>query len=189
VAERLTLIQSDFRDLTLPAPVALVTMPFHTICDIAASSDRRRVLERVAASLLPGGRFVFDHFVFDADLAMRFNNVPHLEAEYTDTATGHDVLFWTCGIYNFEERTIRVVAWSDEVDRDGIAVRRRYRRFTSCWIEQDEMRAELEAAGLAIEALYGDFDGGPADDEADLNLWIAVRRGEDGQSVSSGKVK
>jgi len=189
VADRLTLVQGDFRDFALPAPVALIAMPFHTICDIADAGDRCRVLERVAASLLPGGRFVFDHFVFDAELAARFNNVPHLEAEYTDPATGNDVLFWTCGIYNFEERTIRVIAWSDEVDGAGLVIRRRYRRYTSCWIEQAEMRSELEAAGFDIEALYGDFDGGQADDGATLNLWIALRRGRSGHAWPSGSVK
>jgi len=171
----LRLVQADFRDLALDEPVSLVTMPFHTICDIADGSDRRRILARVAASLAPGGRFVFDHFVFDPELAARYDNVPHVEAEYTDPETGREVIFWTCGLYDYEERTIRVIAWSDEMDRDGIVTRRRYRRYASCWIEPDVMRAELEEAGLTVDAVYGDFAGGPVDDEATVMVWIARR--------------
>lgn len=173
VADSVHLIHSDFRAVTLAEPVPLVTMPFHTICDIAEPSDRAQVLRRVADSLLPGGRFVFDHFVFDAELAQRYDNVPHIEAEYMDPETGREVIFWTCGIYDLEDQRIRVVAWSDELDRDGVLVRRRYRRYTSCWIETEQMRAELETAGLEVEAVYGDFDGTPLTEDAAVNVWIA----------------
>lgn len=175
VAGLIELIQRDFRDLALPEPASLVAMPFHTICDIADRADRRRVLSRVWSSLAPGGRFVFDYFVFDEELAARYNNIPHLEAEYTDPETGRDVLFWTCGLYNFEDRTIRVIAWTDEVGRDGVVERRRYRRYTSCWIEYDEMRSDLAEAGFAIEAVYGGFDGSAVGPDATIHLWIAQR--------------
>jgi SAM-dependent methyltransferase len=176
VAESLRLVRADFRDFELDQAAALIAMPFHTICDIADPQDRAAILKRVAANLAPGGRFVFDHFVFDPELAARYDNVPHIEAEYTDPETGREVLFWTCGLYNFEERTIRVIAWSDELDRDGVVTQRRYRRYTSCWIEPDGMAAELEAAGLSVEALYGDFTGGAVDDDSAVNVWVARRR-------------
>jgi SAM-dependent methyltransferase len=175
VADSIRLIQADFRDFTLDQPARLIAMPFHTICDIADREDRRRVLRRVAQSLAPGGRFVFDHFTFDPELAMRYNNVPHIEAEYTAPETGCEVIFWTCGLYDFEAQQIRVVAWSDELDAEGVVTRRRYRRYTSCWIETDQMHQELQEAGLAVEALYGDFMGHEADDESDVNVWITRR--------------
>lgn len=176
VADRVRLIQADFRDFALDAPARLITMPFHTICDIGDAGDRRSILARIAAGLAPQGLFVFDHFVFDAEIAARYDNIPHIEAEYSDPETGHDVIFWTCGIYDFEQRQIKVVAWSDELDRDGIVVRRRYRRYTSCWVETDQMRAELNEAGLDVVAVYGDFQGGPVDDDSVVNVWISRRR-------------
>ncbi len=175
VSGRIQLVQADFRELKLDRPAQLIAMPFHTICDIGEASDRRAILARIAQNLSPQGLFVFDHFVFDADLAMRYDNVPHIEAEYTDPDTGREVIFWTCGMYDLEEQQIRVVAWTDELDRDGVVVRRRYRRYTSCWVETEQMRAELAEAGLKVVALHGDFKGGPVDDDAVVNVWITSR--------------
>lgn len=175
VLDRLTLIQSDFREFALPQPATLITMPFHTICEFADGDVRRQVLPRIRDSLVPGGRFVFDYFVFDPELAARYNNIPHLEAEYQDPETGQDALFWTCGLYNFEEQTIRVIAWTDYLDRDGLVVRRQYKRYSSCWIETEQMRGELEAAGFEIEACYGDFDGGELGPDSTVNVWFARR--------------
>ena len=45
-------------------------------------AERRRVFERVAAALRPGGRFAWNSFVFDPHIAVRMDGVarPHLDS-------------------------------------------------------------------------------------------------------------
>ena len=63
----LDLREGDMRELELDEPAALVYCPFRSLLHLPTWADRRRVFERVAASLRPGGRFAWNAFVFDPD--------------------------------------------------------------------------------------------------------------------------
>jgi ubiquinone/menaquinone biosynthesis C-methylase UbiE len=69
VLNRLTLIHADFRDFTLPQPAELITIPFHTIGHLVTMEDKRAGLRHIYRQLAPGGRLIFDHFVFDPEAA------------------------------------------------------------------------------------------------------------------------
>src|ERR671924_332792 len=57
--------EQDMRDFALDEPAALVYCPFRALLHLSNWPDRRRVFERVAAALRPGGRFAWNTFVFD----------------------------------------------------------------------------------------------------------------------------
>jgi SAM-dependent methyltransferase len=65
----LDLREGDARDLVLDAQVELVICPFRSMLHLPTWHDRRRVFDRVAASLVPGGRFAWNVFAFSASLA------------------------------------------------------------------------------------------------------------------------
>src|ERR671914_570546 len=73
----------DMRELELEEPAALVYCPARSLLHLPSWADRRRVFERVAASLRPGGRFAWNAFAFDHALAARLDGehqaepVPH----------------------------------------------------------------------------------------------------------------
>ena len=64
------------RDLELDEPAALVYCPFRSLLHLPTWADQRRVFERVAASLRPGGRFAWNAFVFDHAIAARLDGQP-----------------------------------------------------------------------------------------------------------------
>jgi SAM-dependent methyltransferase len=80
----LTLIEGDMRDLALDEPAALIYCPFRALLHLPTWADRRRVFERVAASLRPGGRFAWNAFAFSHRAAMRHDGV-HSEAPMPHT--------------------------------------------------------------------------------------------------------
>lgn len=167
-----TLVQADFRAFSLPEPAGLVAIPFHTIGAMLTDDDKRACLRHIHSQLAPGGRLVFDHFVFDPALAARNADVPHLRAEARDAA-GRPLLLWACNRYDHERRQIRIVVWSDVVEPDGRA-ERRYRFLDLSWIEPDRMRALLDEAGFEVEALHGDFDRRPfVPGESAHQVWVA----------------
>ena len=65
----LELREEDMRDFQLEEPAALVYCPFRALLHLPTWEDRRRVFERVAAALRPGGRFAWNAFVFNPHIA------------------------------------------------------------------------------------------------------------------------
>ena len=61
------------RDLDLEAASDLVICPYRALLHLPTWSDRRRVFERVARALRPGGRFAWNAFVFDHRYAAEFD--------------------------------------------------------------------------------------------------------------------
>jgi SAM-dependent methyltransferase len=174
VAHLLTLIQADFRDFVLPEPAHLIAIPFHTIGHLVTLDDKRAGLRHIYGQLAPGGHLVFDHFVFDPEAARRHQGVG-LHGEYTDAASGHDLLLWTTTLYDFEAQTIRIIAWTDELDDDGVVLRRQYRRLSFSWLDPQQTRTLLEETGFEVEALYGDFDRRPFGADSPEQVWVARR--------------
>ena len=179
VLDQLTLIHADFRDFKLPRPAALITIPFHSIGHLVSMDDKREGLRHIYSQLVPGGRLIFDHFVFDLEAAHSRYGVASLRAEYTSSETGRDTLLWMTSRYEPETQQIRIIAWTDEIDGVGVMVRRQYRRLTFSWLEPEQTRALLSETGFEIEALYGDFDRSPFRDDAPEQIWVARRPAAD----------
>ena len=175
VLDRLTLIHADFRDFNLPQPAELITIPFHSIGHLVTMDDKREGLRHIYDQLAPGGRLIFDHFVFDLEAARSRYGVANLRAEYTNPETGRDTLLWVTSRFEPETQRIRIITWTDEIDGVGVMVRRQYRRLTFSWLEPPQTRMLLEETGFEIEALYGDFDHSPFSDDSPEQIWVARR--------------
>lgn len=173
VAGLLRLVQADFREFVLPEPAELIVLPFHSLGHLLTDDDKLRALRTVRSQLVPGGRFIFDHFIFDPDFAAP--GVPHFRAEFEDPATGRDSILWESSTRDMERQLIHILAWTDELDEKGNLQNRRYRRIQFSWITPEQSRRLLEEAGFAIEATYGDFDENPLTDESTHQIWIARR--------------
>jgi hypothetical protein len=64
-------IMSVITEFTLDEQAALIYCPFRALLHLPTWADRRRTFERVAASLRPGGRFAWNAFTFDHQIAAR----------------------------------------------------------------------------------------------------------------------
>jgi SAM-dependent methyltransferase len=174
VLDRLTLIHADIRDFRLSQPAELVTIPFHSIGHLVTMDDKRAGLRHIFSQLAPGGRLVFDHFVFDSEAAARHSGVT-LREEFTNSETGREALLWVTTRHDMQSQSMRIIAWTDEIDGVGVLVRRQYHRLSFSWLEPEQTRALLKETGYEIEALYGDFDRSPFDDDSREQIWVARR--------------
>jgi SAM-dependent methyltransferase len=146
----LDLREGDMRDLTLDEPAALVYCPFRALLHLPSWSDRRRTFERVTASLLPKGRFAWNAFAFDHQIAAR------LDGQHQDQPVPH---------------TVRYSVGDNRIDiaLDAGA------RSSLWWATKNEWLGLLEVAGLEVEALYGGFAGESFDDESREYVFVARR--------------
>jgi SAM-dependent methyltransferase len=130
----------DMRELELEEPAALIYCPFRSLFHLPTWADRRRVFERVAASLRPGGRFAWNAFAFDHGIAARLDGVRQEEP------TPH---------------TLRYAVGDNRIDivrTDGT--------ISLWWATKNEWLGLIDVSGLELEALYGGFERQPLTDES-----------------------
>ena len=171
VEGRLTFVQADFRDFVLPSAADLVVLPFHSIGHLLTDDDKLRAMKQVRGQLRKGGRFVFDHFIFDPGYVQQ--GVPRLRAEFRNAETGRDHILWEASTHDLVHQLIRIVVWTDEIDSGGTVVSRRYRRINLSWIAPERSQRLLEEAGFEVEAVYGDFEENPLTERSTHQIWVA----------------
>jgi SAM-dependent methyltransferase len=132
----LDLRAGDMRDLELDEPAGLIYCPARALLHLRTWADRRRTFERVAASLVPGGRFAWNAFVFDPDVAVRLDGQPQQEP------VPHTV--------HYAHGDNRV----DLVTAGGA-------RSSLWWATKNEWLGLIDVAGLTLDTLYGGFAGEP----------------------------
>jgi SAM-dependent methyltransferase len=147
----LELREQDMCELSLDEPAALIYCPFRALLHLPTWADRRRMFERVAASLVPAGRFAWNAFAFDHEVAAR------LDGLHQDEPVPH---------------TIRYAVGDNRVDLtlDGGGTSSLW------WATKNEWLGLLDVAGLEVEALYGGFAGEPFTEESREYVFVARPR-------------
>jgi Methyltransferase domain len=131
----------DMRELALEEPVALVYCPYRALLHLPTWADRRLLFERVAAALLPGGRFAWNAFAFDHSIAAR------LDGERQEEPIPHTLH------YSVAESRVDIALDSGETS-------------SLWWATKNEWLGLIDVAGLEVEALYGWFDRRRFDDDS-----------------------
>jgi ubiquinone/menaquinone biosynthesis C-methylase UbiE len=146
----LDLREADMRELTLDDQAALIYCPFRALLHLPSWADRRRTFERVAASLRPGGRFAWNAFAFDHQIAAR------LDGKHQEEPVPH---------------TIHYAVGDNRVDitLDGGGTSSLW------WATKNEWLGLLDVAGLELEALFGSFDEELFGDESREYIFVAIR--------------
>jgi SAM-dependent methyltransferase len=146
----LDLREGDMRDLALAEPAGLVYCPYRALFHLPTWADRRRVFEGVARSLRPGGRFAWNVFAFDHRIAAR------VDGRHQDAPVPHRV--------GFDIPDNRMDLTLDDGATSSL-----------WWATKNEWLGLLDVAGLALEALYGNFDRSPLTAESREYVFVAVR--------------
>lgn len=141
--------QADMRDFTLDEQAALIYVPGRSLLHLHGWREKRDVFQRIAESLLPGGRLAFNCFVF----------VPQIAAELDGGRQENGGVVHTSHYIAADSRI--------DVERDDGAT------VTLWWVTRAELEGLLDVAGLETETLYGSFDKDPFGDESTEFVWVA----------------
>jgi SAM-dependent methyltransferase len=140
--------EGDMRELELEEPVDLIICPFRSLMHLRTWADKRRLFERVAAALRPGGRFAWNVFAFSPFVAV--------EVEGKRETRGDT---WQ------EVRNIPADNRIDLVRSEGV--------IPLWWMTRSEQEGLCDVAGLEVEALHGGFHREPYDETTLEMVWIA----------------
>ncbi|HEV8250330.1 MAG TPA: class I SAM-dependent methyltransferase [Gaiellaceae bacterium] len=142
---------ADMRDLELEEPAALIYCPWRSLLHLPTWADRRRLFERVAASLAPGGRFAWASFAFDHAIAAR------LDGQRQDEPVPHSLR------YSVGENRVDIVLDGG----DSISL---------WWATKNEWLGLVDVAGLEVEALYGGWEREPFGDDSREYVFVTRKR-------------
>jgi len=150
----LDLREGDIRDLEIEEPAALIYCPGRSLLHLPTWADRRRCFERVAASLRPGGRFAWNAFALDHQVAAAS------DGKHSDPTPGLPVPHTV----HYSVGDNRVDITLDEGETGSL-----------WWATKNEWFGLLDVSGLRLEALYGGFAGEPLDDDSREYVFVARR--------------
>jgi len=143
----LDLREGDMRDLELDEPASLIYCPFRSLFHLPTWKDRRRTFERVAASLMKGGRFAWNVFVFN----------PHFAAandgKHSDEPVPHTIR------HSFGDNRLDIVLDSGST-------------LSLWWATKNEWLGLIDVSGLELEALYSGFAKEPYSESATEYVFV-----------------
>ena len=141
---------NDMQDFEVDEPCGLIYCPGRSLLHIPTWKERRRVFEQVARSPQPGGRFAWNVFAFDHQVAAQ------LDGKHQTSPAPH------VNYYNVVENRIDMVL-------DGGAASSLW------WATKNEWLGLIDIAGLELEALHGGFDGSEISADSREHIFVTRR--------------
>jgi len=165
----------DMRALALRGTFARIFCPYSAFTYLVEESEQVELLRWVASALAPGGRFVLDLFVPNADV----HALPdaHIFFDYRRPRTDgtwlerRKMLTKDLGRrINAIERRYRIV------DAAGHTMREIFTRETIRFHEPASLAAQIEASGLRVLETHGGFAGEPLSRSSRVMVLVCARR-------------
>ena len=169
---RARLVRGDIRHLPFRrrARFGLVMAPYGILQSLTRERDLRDTLSAVAGTLRRGGLFGID---LVPDLPRWSEYARRVSLAGRRGRHGHLTL--TESVRQDRRRGLTIFDQEYE-ERRGRARRRHRFTLTFRTISVPQMRRRLEAAGFRMQAVLGDYAGGPWDDRADVWVMLAVKK-------------
>lgn len=157
VAQLIDLRLGDLREPPVPERVPLAICPFRSLLHMETEAEKLRALQAARDLLEPDGRFAFDVF------APSREDIEETHGRWLEREPG----IFERAVWDEASRTLSLSVRSKEAAAT----------FGLHWLSAPEWLRLLDAAGLAVEALYGWFDLRPYDGEEDM-IFVCRARSE-----------
>ncbi len=174
LSERCVFQSGDMAALQLAERFPLVIMPFRSFQSMLTAEEQRQALARVRERLAPGGVFVMD--TFNPDVSSLVNDEQSRLAYHlkdVEREGGGTLVVWGQNGWDPVTQVNEMRLIIEEVSDEGVVERRLLRDVDQRYTFRYEMEHLLELCGFDLEAVYGDFDGGPITGETEDLVWVA----------------
>jgi hypothetical protein len=166
---RLRLLRGDIRHLPFaPQTFKGVLAPYGILQSLVRDKDLNATLAAVAEVLVPGGLFGID-LVPDVPNWREYSDKVQLKGR----AAGGAHLTLVESVRQEPRRHLTIFEQT-YIERRGRDVRKHTFELTFRTLPIPSFTRRLERAGFAVEAVVGDYRGGPWDERADV--WIVLAR-------------
>jgi hypothetical protein len=161
----------DMKDLGISEAFSLILCPYSAFTYLLEEADRSRFLSRVCHLLSAGGRFILDVFVPRYEILCQPDEC--LFFDYRREVPGGLVLERRKTIQKDLTAQVNCITrYYKLLDTNGSVVEEFSTRESIRYWFQPELRLLLEGHGFEVLAAYGDFDGQPYCDEAQMMVFV-----------------
>jgi SAM-dependent methyltransferase len=175
LGSRLTFLRADICQLPFssPGPFTLVMAPYGVLQSLLSEADLEATLEAVSRASAHGALFGVD-LVPDLPAWREYENEVSLQGAFRNGASrGRLTLVETVR----QDRARALTIFEQEyIEARGRTTRRHRFTLTFRTVGVREMCQRLESFDFAVETVFGDYDGSPWDDRAEVWLILARRR-------------
>jgi SAM-dependent methyltransferase len=175
-------VEGDIRSFALEERFGLVTIPIRSFQHLLTTDDQFSCLRCIREHLVQGGRLALHIFNPDIVRMAQWNTARRgtfqRYREYQHPRSGNRIVASESVVYRTAAQELDATYANDEIDGRGAVVSTVYRGMTLRYTYRYEMEHLLARSGFEVEALYGDFEGGPLCNTSVEMVWLARRPAE-----------
>jgi SAM-dependent methyltransferase len=162
--------EMDVRQLAFDQRFDLVLIPFHALAELPTIEDQQAALQAIHAHLADGGRFICA--LHNPPVRLKsVDGLLHLIGKHDLPDTQGRLLAWILQTQRHQQ--VEIAQFFEEYDRAGQMVTRRMIELHVNFVEKARFEAMIQAAGFAVEALYGDYARSPFDESTSpFMIWV-----------------
>jgi SAM-dependent methyltransferase len=169
LAKQVRVMEADMTDIPLrPSSVGTVISPFNALMHLYRWDQLLACFRQVRRVLRPGGAFAFDVQLPDTEWLVWDPDVRHAVTYFTHPRTGARMVYSTNHEYDPATQVCHVRLYYDDAPPRGRKFNARnppekpraMAHLAHRQIFPEELRALVDAAGLELESVGGDFEGG-----------------------------
>jgi len=176
LSPRVRLIEADLRTFVLDRhDFGFAFCTSNTLMHLDTAADQREALHNVYDHLRAGGQLLIDLFNPDVARLTAANGLMELAGQWVDEHTGAQVLKWCVRTVDWAQQIQETLFLYEETLPNGQS-RRTACPFTLRFLWANEAELMLRLAGFAVEAVWGDFEGGDYDAASDHIILLANKR-------------
>lgn len=172
-AQRVKLVQADMRTYDLPRKdYAFAFYTSNTFMHLTTPQDQLQALRNTHRHLRRGAALLIDLFNPDVVRLVQIDGMQEYADRWTDAATGRQVVKWVVRTVDWAQQLQDTVFTYEETLPDG-GTHRTVCPFTLRFLWRNEAELMLQAAGFAVEQVWGDFEGSDYDAASDHLILLA----------------
>jgi len=171
---RVTLVEGDVLDATLPGPFKLILMTYNGFLQFTTQAGQLAALRRFAALLADDGLLVLDLPNAGEAFAAQDDGTLVLERTFTEPESGHLVMQQSVSALDRVTQRLHITWIYDEILDDG-TVQRTLAPLVLRYILPGEMDLMLAAAGLRRVQYFGEYDQEPFVDGCSRMIVLAAK--------------
>ncbi|MEP0764548.1 MAG: class I SAM-dependent methyltransferase [Chloroflexota bacterium] len=171
---RVTLVEGDVLDATLPGPFKLILMTYNGFLQFTTQAGQLAALRRFAALLADDGLLVLDLPNAGEAFAAQDDGALVLERTFTEPESGHLVMQQSVSALDRVTQRLHITWIYDEILDDG-TVQRTLAPLVLRYILPGEMDLMLAAAGLRRVQYFGEYDQEPFVDGCSRMIVLAAK--------------
>lgn len=167
----------DMLDVQAAGPFSLVLFPFRSFQSMLTVEDQKRALANASTHLAQGGMLALDVFAPDIEqLGNARDEAVAFHVRDVEQPDGGRIVVWGQNLWDGVDQVNSARLIIEDVSPAGAVTQRLYRDFDLRYTFRYEMQHLLDLCGFVVEALYGDFEGGPITEHSDDMVWLARKR-------------